>query len=83
MNHQSEDWQYSSTKWKQAEEGNGDRTCEVLYDYVVDPAASHPEGGDFWGVSSHGENSPFSFLEVDDCWETYPSALTDTILPPC
>ena len=52
----------------------------MLYDYVVDPAASQPDQGDLWGVSTHGKNSPFGFSGVDDCWEIYPSALTDTIL---
>jgi len=52
----------------------------VLYNYVVDPAASQPEQGDLWGDSTHGKNSPFGFSGVDDCWETYPSALTNIIL---
>jgi len=52
----------------------------VLYDYVVDPATSQPDRGDLWGVFTHRKNSPFGFSGVDDCWETYPSALTDTIL---
>jgi len=51
----------------------------VLYDYVVNPAASQPDQRDLWGVSTHGKNSPFGFSGVEDCWETYPSALTDTI----
>ena len=54
----------------------------MLYDYLVDPAASQPERGHLWGVSTHGKNknSPFGFSGVDECWETYPSAITDTIL---
>ena len=31
-------------------------------------------------ISTHGKNFPFGFFGVDDRWETYPSALTDTIL---
>ena len=72
--------EYQDTICCEAEEGNGDRPWEVLYNYVVDPAASQPDQGDLWGVSTHGKNSPFGFSGVDDCWETYPSALTDTIL---
>ena len=72
--------EYQDTICSEAEEGNGDRPWEVLYNYVVDPAASQPDQGDLWGVSTHGKNSPFGFSGVDDCWETYPSALTDTIL---
>ena len=34
--------EYQDTICSEAEEGNGDRTWEVLYDYVVDPAASQP-----------------------------------------
>jgi len=36
----------------------------VLYKYVVNPVASQPERGDLWGVSTHGKNSPFGFLEL-------------------
>jgi len=81
--------EYQDTICSEAEEGNGGRPWEVLYDYIVDPAASQPERGDLWGVSTHGKNSPFGFSGVDDCWETYPSALTDSIcvlqrsFPPC
>ena len=32
--------QYQHTICSEAEEGNGDRPWEVLYNYVVDPAAS-------------------------------------------
>ena len=32
--------QYQDTICSEAEEGNGDKPWEVLYDYVVDPAAS-------------------------------------------
>ena len=32
--------EYQDTICSEAEEGNGDRPWEVLYDYVVDPAAS-------------------------------------------
>jgi len=52
----------------------------VLYDYIVDPAASQPERGELGGVSTHGKNSPFGFSGVDDCWEICPSAFTGTIL---
>ena len=31
-------------------------------------------------VSTYGKNFPFGFSGVDDCWETYPSALMDIIL---
>ena len=34
--------QYPNTICSEAEEGNGDRPWEALYDYVVDPAASQP-----------------------------------------
>ena len=33
--------EYQDTIRSEAEEGNGDRPWEVLYDYVVDPAALH------------------------------------------
>ena len=72
--------EYQDTICSKEEEGNGDRPWEVLYDYVVDPAASQPEWGDLWGVFTHKKNSPFGLSGVDDRWETYPSALTDTIL---
>ena len=72
--------EYQDAVCSEAEEGNGDRPWEVLYDYVVDPATSQPDRGDLWGVFTHGKNSPFGFSGVGDCWETYPSALTDTIL---
>ena len=49
----------------------------MLCDYTVNPAASQPEQGDLWGVSTHGKNFPFGFSEIDDCWETYLLALTD------
>ena len=52
----------------------------MLYDYVANPATSQPERGDLWDVSTHGKSSPFGFSGVDDCWDTYPSDLTDTIL---
>ena len=45
----------------EAEEGNGDWPWEVLYDYVVDPAASQPGQGDLWDVFTHGNISPFIF----------------------
>ena len=32
------------------------------------------------GKFFHSRNFPFNFSGVDDCWEIYPSALTDTIL---
>ena len=59
--------EYQDTIRSEAEEGNGDRPWEVLCEYVVDPAASQPEPGDLWGVSTHGKNSPFGFSEVDEC----------------
>ena len=59
--------EYQETICSEAEEGNGDRPWEVLYNYVVDPAASQPDQGDLWGVSTHGKNSPFGFSVVDDC----------------
>ena len=52
---EKEEKQYPDTMCSEAEGGPGGRLSEVLYDYIVDPAASQ-------------------------CWETYPSALTDTIL---
>jgi len=39
----------------------------VLYDYIVDLAASQPEPEDLWGISTQGKNSPFGFSGVDDC----------------
>ena len=44
--------EYQDTICSEAEGGNGDRPWEVLYDYVVDPAASQPESGDLWGIST-------------------------------
>ena len=75
-----DDKEYQDTICSEAEEGNGDRAWEVLYDYVANPATSQPERGDLWDVSTHGKSSPFGFSGVDDCWDTYPSDLTDTIL---
>ena len=72
--------EYQDTICSEAEEGNGDRPWEVLYDYVVDPVASQPERGALSAFFIHEKNSPFGFSGVDDHWETYPSALTDTIL---
>ena len=71
--------EYQDTFCSEAEEENGDRPWEVLYDYVVDPAALQSERGDLWDIYSHGKNSPFGFSGVDHCWETYPLVLTDTI----
>jgi len=34
--------EYQDTICSEAEEGNGDRPWEVLYDYIVDPATSQP-----------------------------------------
>ena len=34
--------QYQDTICSEAEEGNGDQPLEVLYEYIVDPAASQP-----------------------------------------
>ena len=59
--------EYQDTFCSEAEERYGDRPWEVLYDYVVNPAASQPERGDLWGVSTHRKNSPFGFSGVDDC----------------
>ena len=39
---------------------------KVLYDDAVDRAASHSQAG----VSTSGNNRPFCFSGVDDCWET-------------
>ena len=39
---------------------------KVLYDDAVDRAASHSQAG----VSTSGNNRPFCFSEVHDCWET-------------
>ena len=69
--------EFQDTICSETEEGNRDRPWEVLYDYVVDPVAGW---GHLWGIFIHKKNSPFSFSGVDDCWETYPSTLTDTIL---
>jgi len=52
----------------------------MLYDYVIDPAASQPERGNLWGVSTHSKNKNSPFSGVDECWEAYLSALMDTIL---
>jgi len=72
--------EYQDTICSEAEEGNCDRPWEVLYDYVVDPAG-HIESEETSGAFSFTKkNSPFGFSGVDDHWETYPSALTDTIL---
>ena len=68
--------EYQDTICSEAGEGHGDKPWEVLYDYIVNPAASQPDRGNLWGVSTHGKNSPLGFSGVDDCWETYPSALT-------
>jgi len=70
--------EYQDTICSEAEEGKGDRPWEVLYDYVVDPVASQPERGDLWGISTLKLSLRLS--GVDDCWETYPLAPTDTIL---
>jgi len=72
--------EYQDTICSKAKEGNADRPWEVLYDYVLDPAPSQPEWRDLWGIFTHEKNSPFDFSGVDEHWETYPSALTDTIL---
>ena len=52
--------EYQDTFCSEAEERYGDRPWEVLYDYVVDPAASQTERGDLWGVST----LPSAFLEL-------------------
>ena len=39
---------------------------KVLYDDAVDRAASHSQAG----VSTSGNNRPFFFSGVHDCWET-------------
>jgi len=54
--------EYQDNICSEAEEGNGDRPWEVLYDYVVDPAASQPEPGDLWGDSER--TLPSAFLEL-------------------
>ena len=50
-----DDKEYQATICSEAEEGNND---------IVDPAASQPERGDLQGISTHGKNSPFGFLEL-------------------
>ena len=40
--------EYQDTICSEAEEENGDRPSEVLYDYVVDPATSQPPLGHFY-----------------------------------
>jgi len=50
----------------------------VLYDNVVNPAASQPSEETTGAFPLMVKLSGFS--GVDDCWEAYPSALTDTIL---
>ena len=47
---------------------------KVLYDDAFDRAASHSQVG----VSTNGNNRPFCFSGVHDCWE-HPATLTDTI----
>jgi len=58
---QKDEKEYQDTFCGEAEERYGDRSWGVLYDYVVDPAASQPERGDLWGVFTHRKNSPFGF----------------------
>ena len=55
---------------------------EVLYNNVVNPAASHLSEETSGGVSACRNFFPFCFSGVYDCWGTcmYPAALTDTIL---
>ena len=55
-------------------------TLRMLYDFVVDPAASQPSE-ETSGAFPLKEKKTFllAFLRVDDWWETYSLALTDTI----
>ena len=39
---EKEKCQYQDTNCSDAEEGNGEKSGEVLYDYVIDPATSKP-----------------------------------------
>ena len=48
---------------------------------VTSPSSCFPaKRGDLWGISTYRKNFLIGFSGVDDCWETYPLALTDTIL---
>jgi len=51
----------------------------MLYDFVVDPAASQPSEETSGAFPLKEKNFPFGFSRVDDWWETYSLALTDTI----
>ena len=68
--------QYQDTICSEAEEGNGDRPWEVLYDYIVNPAALQAsEETSGVNLSTQKKSSPSAFLSYD-CWKTYPSART-------
>ena len=60
---------------------------EVLYNYVVDPAASQPEPGDLWGDSER--TLPSAFLELMTArkpilWPLrIPFCVLQRSLPPC
>jgi len=55
---------YQDTICSEAEEGNGDRPWEVLYNYIVDPAASQPSE-ETSGVFPLMERTfPLAFMEL-------------------
>ena len=50
----------------------------MLHDDIVNPAASQPSE-ETSGAFPLVEKGSLCFSGADDCWETHPSALTDTI----
>ena len=56
--------EYQDTICSEAEEGNSDRPWEVLYGYVVSPAASQPDWGDIWGIPLTERTLRQAFLEL-------------------
>ena len=56
--------QYQETICSEAEEGNGNRPWEVLYDYVVDPAASQSSEETSGVFPLMQRTFPWAFLEL-------------------